>query len=81
MNSEQSKAFGDLESPICDLVDMAEVCDTLMEDYQENARAAAGLSVSARLAIPQLERSRDLVSFTVLQVSILARGLEGKILR
>ena len=50
LNPEQG-TLGDLESPICDLVDMAEVCDTLLQNYQKEALSAADENVSSKLTL------------------------------
>jgi hypothetical protein len=66
----------DLESAICDVADMANVCLTVFDVMQKNERSTAEMDVSAKQAAEGLAYWRDIASFSVLHLKVMAEELK-----
>jgi nitrogen regulatory protein PII-like uncharacterized protein len=70
----------DLESAICDIADMANVCVILMGVLEESEIASAKQEVSAKQALNGLAYWRDAVSFSVLHLKGMTIALKKQYL-
>jgi hypothetical protein len=66
----------DLESEICDVADMANVCVMLTEVLERNERSTAELEITAKQAAEHLAYWRDAASFAVLHLKIMTTALK-----
>ena len=70
----------DLESAICDVDDMANVCAILMGILETNERGIAEMGTTAKGAIDYLAYWRDAVSFSVLHLNGMTSALKEQYL-
>ena len=66
----------DLESAICDVADMADVCVILMRVLEQSEIASAKQDVSAQQALDGVAYWRDAVSFSVLHLKGMTAALK-----
>jgi len=71
----------DLESAICDVDDMANVCVMLMEILEKNETSAAGLEITAKQAADHLAYWREAAFFAVLHLKGMTNALKETYLR
>jgi hypothetical protein len=77
MKTASKKQIG-LECGIADVVDMAGVCEMLMELLRDNERSAAELNITAKQAAEHLAYWRDAVSFAILHLKTMTKDLQKK---
>jgi hypothetical protein len=74
----KAKTLADIETEICAVAAMANVCDMLMEALEENARSTAERDISAKQAEDHLAYWRDAVAFAVLHLKGMTAALEKR---
>jgi hypothetical protein len=74
-NAAKSNA-ANLESPICDVASMAEVCVILMQVLEREELASAKMEITAKQAADSLDYWREAVSFSVLHLKGMISDLK-----
>jgi hypothetical protein len=72
----KAKTLADIETEICDVAAMANVCDMLMQALEENARSTAKREITAKQAEDNLAYWRDAAAFAVLHLKGMTAALE-----
>ena len=74
----RAKTLADIETEICDVAAMANVCDMLMQALEENARSTAKWDITAKQAEDTLAYWRDAAAFAVLHLKGMTAALEKR---
>jgi len=67
----------DLESAICDIADMANVCVAVMDTLEKNERSVAETEMSAKRAAEYLTYWREMAAFCVLHLKGMTKALKA----
>jgi hypothetical protein len=71
--------YGDLESDVCDVADMATLCDHLSDHFQDELVGMAHRgSLDEKRVAEQAQRSSEMLVFAVNHLSAMARQMRKK---
>ncbi|MDB5563752.1 MAG: hypothetical protein JWP84_318 [Tardiphaga sp.] len=73
-----AEAYGDLESPISDVANMASICVTLMEGYLSEVAAMREMDLTGKQAVKLMEKDGEQLAFAVYLLNTMTGRLRDR---
>jgi hypothetical protein len=72
------EAYGDLESPISDVANMASICVTLMEGYLSDVAAMREMDLTGKQVVKLMEKDSEQLVFAVYLLKTMTNSLRDR---